>query len=820
LSGAVGQQLFFNAKGVTGGGAYWTLYDPENRQMGSVGLAGDFQFTLPYAGTYFLVLSAGASTVNYTNQVNTFANTASALTLGAKTISAIVNPGDQLTYTFNGTVGQRIYYDARQTNYNNCQVSLVSPTGVTLVNQGAGSDRGPLTLTQTGVYSLTFYGSGDSTGQVSFQVLDLADATPTSPGTTITESLTDETETRLYRLAGTVGQRLSLKSLSGSNNHAVWALLGLADQTLGPEPYITQDIGSLTLPTSGNFVLAVIGTGLANSPLNYQLSVTDISDSPAASTGFGVVQSGTVNSGQTNSFTYTASAGLPVFFDSQDASGQNLAVDLVAPDGTAVFTVGETSDNGPYILPRSGTYTLQVRGYNGTASGNFSFRLLDLSASPVLAFNTAVSHSLDNPYQTDVYQFTSSAGQILLYDALTNDVDYPSVTPQLLDPRSQAIPLGSSFGTDRGPFLIQYPGTCYLSFRNNRSSSRSYAFRLLDPASQPALAVNVSVTNNLDVYPTLVFKYSGVAGQSLYFAGQQMNPSGVWSLYDPNGASVPGAVANTVGDFETTLPVTGTYTLVLSSSSSSPGPEVFRVNDFAYLTNSYTVGTALVNAISEPGERRTYTFTGTVGQRLIYDAQTNDPPAPSVISVQLLNPEGQGEGPIGGRFSSDRGPFTLQQSGMYSLVLDGNGAGVGPFAFQLLDVSALPAAPVNSLTTNILSGYTSICYRLSGTAGQQFYFHSDPNNPSGSWNLYDPNNYSVGSAGLSGDFEVTLPIDGTYVLILSGYGTTAPVVFQINDYSYFTNSYTLGTPVVDAINRPGERRSYTFTGAAGQRLIY
>ncbi len=820
LSGATGEQLFFNSKGVAGGGAYWTLYDLKNSAVAAQSLAGDFAVTLPYAGNYALILSGGAGSVSYTNQVNTFSYTTNPLALGTQTLSAIVHPGDQVFYTFVGTAGQRLYYDSRQTNSASCQASMVSPTGVTLFSVNSAYDQGPFTLTQNGTYTLILSGSGDATGTVSFQLLDLAAAAPISVGSTFADSLDDQTETRVYRFVGTRGQRVQLSSLSASGNQAVWNLWGPTDRGLLLNSYISQSPGTATLPATGTYTVAVIGTGSAGTPVSYQLGVTDVSDASVSASGFGAVNSGTIATGQTNSFAYTAPAGLPVFFDSQDASGQNLVADLIGPDGNAVFTVGETSDSGPYVLPRSGAYTLSVRGYNGTVSGNYSFRLLDLTASPALALNTAVSNALANPYQTDVYQFTSTSGQALIYDALTNDVNYPSVYVQLLDPNGQSIGPAGDFGNDRGPFGVQYTGTCYLLMRNNKPAASTYAFQMLDVASQASLPVNAAVTNTLNVYPLLVYRYAGSAGQSLYFHGLPGDPSGSWILYDPNNTAVSAGSASLGGDFEVTLPANGTYALVLSSSSSSPGPEVFQVSDYAYFTNAYTLGNPVVDAIARPGERHVYTFAGTVGQDLTYDALTNDPPSPNSITVQLLNPEGLPEGPIAGRFSYDRGPFTLQQSGTYSLVFDGSVASVGTFAFRLLDVSALPALPLNVVVSNSLDAYAALTYQLAGTNGEQLYFRGQGVNPSGSWALYDPNNNPVGNTSLGGDFEVTLSTPGTYALILNNYSATSPELFQVNDYAYFTNSYTIGTALVDAISRPGERRAYTFTGTIGQRLIY
>ncbi len=243
--------------------------------------------------------------------------------------------------------------------------------------------------------------------------------------------------------------------------------------------------------------------------------------------------------------------------------------------------------------------------------------------------------------------FTNSPvcrGSALIYNALTNDANYPSVYVQLRDPRWQTIGPGGDFQNDHGPFTVQYGGTCYLSFQNTKAVASGYGFQLLDVLTQPALPINAAMTNTLGLYPLEVYQYAGNAGQQLFFQGQPGNPSGYWYLYDANNNTVQGSGSSLNGNFEVTLPYTATYALVLGNNGTSAGTEAFLVNDFSYFTNSYTIGTSVVDAINRPGERRFYVFTGTLGQRLIYDALTNDPPSPSFVTVQLLNPQGSFQG--------------------------------------------------------------------------------------------------------------------------------------------------------------------------------
>ena len=820
LAGSIGEQLYFRGKGVNNPGASWSFYGPNNAYLGSAGLVNDFALTLQNTGNYVLVLVNGANTVGFTNQVSTFAYPTNTLTLSAGVTNSIIHPGDQIYYTFNGTAGQRLYYDSLNTNVNQISVTLVSPTGATVFTQNSYYDYAPFTLTEAGVYTLVFSGSQHTTDTFSFNLLDLALAPVVAPGGSISNSLSTLTQTVMYRLAGVAGQRLSLQSANASGSQAIWELVDPDDQIVGSSASITQNLGTNTLPLTGSYELIVSGSGLNPTPLSYQLSIFDVTDASVTSSGLGVPLSGTVNGGQTNSSSFVANAGLPVYFDSLDNSGQSLVVDLIDPAGVPVFSVNETQDSGPYVLPRSGTYSLNVRGPGG-ASGNFNFRLLDLSASPVLPLNTPVGSVITVPFQTDVYQFQGAVGQRLLYDALTNDANYPAIYALLSNTDGKSIGPANDFQIDTSVFTLPHSDTYYLFLKSLKSSATGYNFRLLDLSAQPNLPVGLPATNVLAAFMLGTYQYAGVAGQTLYFHALPGNASGSWILYDPNNIGVPGGSSSLVGDFNVTLPWTGLYALTMSTYSGDPATNSFQVNSYAVSTNSYLTGTAITNSINFPGERKYYTFTGTVGQRLIYDALTNSPDYPFYINVQFLNPQGVQEGPVFGRFEYDHPPFTLLESGLYSLVFSGNLQSTGTFSFRLLDVSALPALPVGVTVSNSLPADTLGLYQYAGTAGQTLYFHALPGNASGAWNLYDPDNNGVGGSSLASDFSVTLPFTGVYALVLGTYsGNPATNLFQVNNYSFATNSYTVGSAATNTIGVAGERKYYTFTGTVGQRLIY
>ena len=67
-----------------------------------------------------------------------------------------------------------------------------------------------------------------------------------------------------------------------------------------------------------------------------------------------------------------------------------------------------------------------------------------------------------------------------------------------------------------------------------------------------------------------------------------------------------------------------------------------------------------------------------------------------------------------------------------------------------------------------------------------------------------------------------MPLDGTYVVMVVGYSSTAaaPYSFRATAPPSNTSPLTLGETVNGNIAAPGQQNSYTFTGSAGQRLYF
>ena len=172
----------------------------------------------------------------------------------------------------------------------------------------------------------------------------------------------------------------------------------------------------------------------------------------------------------------------------------------------------------------------------------------------------------------------------------------------------------------------------------------------------------------------------------------------------------------------------------------------------------------------------------------------------------------------------DRDPFTLIESGTYRLIVDGGFNNVnGDFSFQLLSLDAVPTLELDTTITDTLNPIESEVSQFSATAGQRLYLDNISNSDrfGAAWRIYNQGNGVVGSDSIGDDFEVTLPTDGTYILIADS-ASSDPIdySFQVVTAETQTTELTLGEAVAGTISDPGEIDRFTFAGNAGQRLVF
>ena len=118
IDGMAGQRLYFQALADSAGASdlNWTLYGPSGTVVASSRFSSpstwyDLTLTLPSDGTYLLAVTGtnpGNTSVTYNFEVYDTANPTAALTFDQVVSGQIGDPFDEATYTFTGSVGQKI----------------------------------------------------------------------------------------------------------------------------------------------------------------------------------------------------------------------------------------------------------------------------------------------------------------------------------------------------------------------------------------------------------------------------------------------------------------------------------------------------------------------------------------------------------------------------------------------------------------------------------------------------------------------------------------------------------------------------------------
>src|SRR5438093_9064557 len=177
-------------------------------------------------------------------------------------------------------------------------------------------------------------------------------------------------------------------------------------------------------------------------------------------------------------------------------------------------------------------------------------------------------------------------------------------------------------------------------------------------------------------------------------------------------APVAATSFTTAGGFidAATLPVTGTYTIVVDPQSSAVGATTLTLYDVpADVTASITPGgAALTLTTTIPGQNAKATFSGTAGRRVSLKVG----PTCCSLKVSILKPDGTAL--VAATAITASGGFldvkSLAVSGTYSIVVDPQGSVVGATTLTLYDVPA-------DVTGSIVPGGAAVTMTL-GTPGQ------------------------------------------------------------------------------------------------------
>jgi uncharacterized protein YjdB len=444
--------------------------------------------------------------------------------------------GDVDDIRFDGQAGQEInvYFQA-MSGADNQYLSLIlydpqgqqlgsttsEGTDQTLEAQGFGSIR----LPRDGSYILRVKGyQGTEQGAYRIHVMPI-DLRPERLDKAITvgsvvsgERIDPVGDVDEFTFTGTRGQFVNVffQATSGSASDRLWLSLLSPERTNLESIYSDgtdrtldgRSMGRTELPLTGTYTLRIEGANVVEDEGSYRLQVVTLNSAPETlqpGITLGPVITGESISprGDVDEFTFTGTAGeeVVVFFQATSGEARDLGLYLYEPDGDLVasaFSRGtdatlENQGFGPERLAQTGTYTIRIRGYQGTEQGPYRFRVMQVNRAPeqiapAVTAGPIVSGEFLSLGDVDQFTFTGVRGQAinLMFQA-TSGLPDDQLYLALLSPAGQRVTYLTSWGNapslegqQTGRIVLTQDGTYVVRVEANRWGSQGpFRFRIL-----------------------------------------------------------------------------------------------------------------------------------------------------------------------------------------------------------------------------------------------------------------------------------------------------------------------------------------------------
>ncbi len=644
------------------------------RTSGPWGSVGGFvnPVTLPTSGTYKIQLAPatgfGKAVVSAwdvpADPVSTIP------TDGTLTTQTYTMPGQNGKLTFSGTAGQRVSLlaGAGSTTAKNVSLSISSPTGPALMTAASvgytGAFFGPLTLTQTGTYTINTNPQTYMTGTTEFQLWNVpADQTGTLTVGGGAQTLTFATPGQNANLsfAGTAGQKLTLAispvSLAGVNGATV--KIRRPDATL-LSTIAVNNAGTLleptTLPTTGTYTVSVDPTGQATGSVALSLyaSPSDLA---------GVLTSGTPSTlnlatiGQNAAYTITGTAGQYLALRFANDSVASMKVSVTTPGGATLIAASTFGTTGKFfdgvVLPSTGTYRVAIDPVTiSTGSVDLTGYVYANPLTQVATLGTPVTVTTIAG-QNAALTFTATAKVSILFTGVTAGTTPINGVNATLTTGATTVTSVSFGNSDKfiEPLTLTAGATYKLTLDPQGGNAGSITTTIYSvPADASFGGTLGSATAVAVATPGQGAKltFAGTAGHSLSLwlsgntIGSAISGPTLAKLTSPTGATVEtfNLYAHDTMVEPVVLPSTGTYTLSFDPYSSNTGTFSATPYDVpADAAATATVGGGGVTMTTTvPGQNNQLTVTTSSATQvtITYDVSSCCPASISVLKAGVV----------------------------------------------------------------------------------------------------------------------------------------------------------------------------------------
>ncbi|HEY1254123.1 MAG TPA: hypothetical protein VGF01_05035 [Terracidiphilus sp.] len=833
-----------------------SLVSPDGTTLGSSGNGCSSSWlmnpvTLPISGTYTILITpsgggTGSASVNLWlfNQ-----QTPVAIASGTPATITVTTPGDAASLTFTGTAGQYASVQFSNSTFGCCvTVSLLSPDGTTLISNNTGGSSlslNPIALPAAGTYTVVIapYNGATGSASVTAWVFNELTGTAITPGTPTAVSINNPGQTDSLSFTGTAGQYASILFSNSTFGCCVTVSILSPDGStlISSNTGASLSLNPIALPATGTYTVLVApyngATGSASVTAWVFNELTGSSLTPGTPTAVAIN-----NPGQTTSLAFTGTAGqyASVLFDNS-SFGCCVTVSILNPDGSTLITenTGNTSlFLSSVALPATGTYSVLIAPYNGTTGGaNITVWTFDQQTGTTITSGAPTAVAINTPGQTASLTFNGTAGQSASIVLNNSTFNCWTTSVSILSPDGTTLASSNSCGNlflNSVTLPVSGIYTIVITPTQGVTGSASITLWLFNNLAPAVVTPDTPATVTINTPGQAAsLTFSGTAGQ---LASVQLTNStfACWttsvSILSPDGATL--ASSNSCGNLvlnTITLPVSGTYTIVISPSSGATGSATVSLS-LTTLT-AITPGNAATVTVTNAGQVVQETFNGVVGQSAsVQISNYNFNVDCSNVTVNLLNPNGStlaSGNACGAVFAS---PVALPVNGIYILQIAPQNNGTGSASITISLTTALSGTITSGAPTTVSIDTAGQVDSLTftGTAGQYASVQLSNYNFSG-WccsglnvSILNPDGTTLVSSTLNPGTMLqnpaVLPATGTYTLVIAPQnGITGSVSVTLSLFSEQSGTtITPGTPATVAINIPGQTDSLTFTAPAGQ----
>lgn len=621
----------------------------------------------------------------------------------------------------------------------------------------------------------------------------------TDDATSVTITLTSDAFDPLVELYDADGNLLTSDDDSAGNLNSL-----IEDFALEDAGTYTVQVKSAGGPATGAFTLSV-STGGTVTPTETPTEEPTAEPTtepvePGSEISLGDTISGTLTEDNTVDYTFEGEEGQAVTITlTSDAFDTYLT--LQGPDGEDLTTDDDSAGNlnsriENFILPETGTYTINVSSFDTSASGDFTLALSGNGGgggepTPVpggsdLSIGDTVSGELSAGQPTAEYTFEGEAGQLVSITVTSDDFDTyltleDSTGYSLVTDDDSAGNLDSRIGT----FSLPSNGTYTIIVESYDGLYGGFELSLV-AATVETLDFGQIVDGELSAdSPTQVYVFSGTEGDvisislssSAFDTYLTLTASGDgYPLVENDDGS--GSTDSLIGPY--TLPQDGDY-LVTVSSYDGTGVGSFSLT----LERATLIPIAYDDTVeAEFGDDASsvyYSFEGAIGD--IIDIEVD---SPVDTSLAITGPDGYRfftDADGGAGYNPEALHLILNQEGTYIILLQSAVPGDSGTASLTLTKSAARSLNDGPQEVRLTDTVYQDVLTYEGTAGETVRLTVELASSSGSSSpsitvSQDGVTVATLNAGYVGaaSIEFTVPADGQLTIQVSDYSYTSLVL--------------------------------------------